>query len=31
MHKDLKTNRRARLLFDHLARFLQGYIASEAS
>jgi DNA-binding transcriptional LysR family regulator len=30
MHKDLKSNRRVRLLFDHLADHLRDYVASEA-
>ncbi len=29
MHKDLKSSRRVRLLFDHLAAHLRAYIASE--
>jgi len=29
MHKDLKSSRRMRLMFDHLALHLQAYIASE--
>ncbi|WP_437575513.1 LysR family transcriptional regulator [Sorangium sp. So ce887] len=29
MHRDLKTHRRVRLMFDHLVRHLQAYIASE--
>jgi DNA-binding transcriptional LysR family regulator len=31
MHKDLKTSRRMRLMFDHLVAHLQAYVASEAS
>jgi hypothetical protein len=31
MHKDLKSNRRVRLMFDHLADQLRAYAASEAS
>ena len=31
MHKDLKSSRRFRLMFDHLAVHLQSYIASEES
>ncbi|HEY3594387.1 MAG TPA: hypothetical protein VGL13_10955 [Polyangiaceae bacterium] len=27
MHKDLRSSRRMRLMFDHLATFLQGYAA----
>lgn len=30
MHRDLKVNRRVRLLFAHLASHLQAYVASEA-
>lgn len=29
MHKDLKSSRRVRLMFDHLAKHLQAYIATE--
>ena len=29
MHKDLKASRRVRLLFDHLARALGAYVASQ--
>jgi DNA-binding transcriptional LysR family regulator len=29
MHKDLKTTRRVRLMFDHLAAHLHGYVASQ--
>jgi DNA-binding transcriptional LysR family regulator len=28
MHKDLRSTRRMRLMFDHLATYLQGYVAS---
>jgi DNA-binding transcriptional LysR family regulator len=31
MHEDLKSSRRMRLMFDHLAEHLRTYIASEAS
>ena len=31
MHKDLKSSRRVRLMFDHLAVHLQAYIRSESS
>lgn len=31
MHKDQKSNRRMRLMFDHLAVHLQAYIASESA
>jgi DNA-binding transcriptional LysR family regulator len=31
MHKDLRSSRRVRLLFDHLTVHLQAYIASESS
>jgi len=30
MHKDLKSSRRVRLMYDHLAAHLEAYIASEA-
>lgn len=30
MHQDLKTNRRLRLMFDHLVQQLKAYIALEA-
>jgi DNA-binding transcriptional LysR family regulator len=30
MHEDLKSNRRVRLMFEHLALYLQAYAASEA-
>ncbi|MEO8902368.1 MAG: LysR family transcriptional regulator [Polyangiaceae bacterium] len=29
MHQDLKSSRRMKLMFDHLAKYLAGYIASE--
>lgn len=29
MHRDLKTHRRVRLMFDHLVRHLQAHLASE--
>jgi DNA-binding transcriptional LysR family regulator len=31
MHKDLKSSRRVRLLFDHLAAHLRSYVASESA
>jgi DNA-binding transcriptional LysR family regulator len=31
MHKDLRSTRRMRLMFDHLAAHLAGYIASETA
>jgi DNA-binding transcriptional LysR family regulator len=31
MHKDLRSTRRMRLMFDHLATYLQAYITSETS
>ena len=30
MHKDLKSSRRMRLMYDHLAGYLEAYIASES-
>jgi hypothetical protein len=30
MHKDLRSTRRMRLMFDHLGAHLAAYIASEA-
>jgi hypothetical protein len=29
LHRDLKSSRRIRLMFDHLAAHLRAYIASE--